>query len=117
MSAESVRILTLIPAYNETTHIANVVTDAMTHLPVLVVDDGSTDETAAQAEAAGAVVLRQTPNQGLPLTVEEDIIYLVGLDDGGIQDLQICRAARDIVRGQERTVTKWTTEKKQADIG
>jgi len=58
VSAESVRILALIPAYNEATHIANVVTGAMAHLPVLVIDDGSTDETAAQAEAAGAVVLR-----------------------------------------------------------
>ena len=33
-------------------------------LPVVVVDDGSTDDTAAQAEAAGAVVLRQVPNAG-----------------------------------------------------
>jgi glycosyltransferase involved in cell wall biosynthesis len=31
---------------------------------VLVVDDGSTDETADLAEAAGAEVLRQVPNQG-----------------------------------------------------
>jgi glycosyltransferase involved in cell wall biosynthesis len=31
---------------------------------VLVVDDGSTDETARVAEAAGARVMRQTPNQG-----------------------------------------------------
>ena len=37
---------------------------AAAHLPVLVVDDGSIDETAAVAEAAGAAVLRQTPNQG-----------------------------------------------------
>ena len=34
------------------------------HLPVLVVDDGSTDDTAAQAEIAGADVIRQVPNQG-----------------------------------------------------
>ena len=33
-------------------------------LPVVVVDDGSTDDTAAQAEAAGATVIRQVPNQG-----------------------------------------------------
>ena len=34
------------------------------HLPVVVVDDGSADDTAAQAEAAGATVLRQAPNAG-----------------------------------------------------
>jgi len=31
---------------------------------VVVVDDGSADDTAAQAEAAGATVLRQAPNAG-----------------------------------------------------
>ena len=57
-------VLALIPAYNESEHIAEVVRDTRTHLPVLVVDDGSTDNTAARAEEAGASVLRQTPNQG-----------------------------------------------------
>jgi glycosyltransferase involved in cell wall biosynthesis len=54
----------LIPAYNEATHVAGVVHSARTHLPVLVVDDGSTDDTATEAERAGATVLRQMPNQG-----------------------------------------------------
>jgi glycosyltransferase involved in cell wall biosynthesis len=58
------RVLALIPAYNEAQRIAQVVKGTLAHLPVLVVDDGSTDETATQAEASGAVVLRQTPNQG-----------------------------------------------------
>jgi glycosyltransferase involved in cell wall biosynthesis len=58
------KILALIPAYNEGRHITDTVTRARRHLPVLVVDDGSADDTAAQAEAAGAAVLRQVPNQG-----------------------------------------------------
>ncbi len=58
------KILALIPAYNEAAHIAEVVIGALTHLPVLVVDDGSADDTAARAEEAGATILRQTPNQG-----------------------------------------------------
>jgi glycosyltransferase involved in cell wall biosynthesis len=58
------KILALIPAYNEAAHIAPMVVGARAHLPVLVVDDGSTDDTAALAEAAGATVVRQVPNQG-----------------------------------------------------
>jgi glycosyltransferase involved in cell wall biosynthesis len=58
------RTLALIPAYNEAQHIAEVVRAARRHLPVLVVDDGSTDDTAARAESAGADVIRQMPNQG-----------------------------------------------------
>lgn len=56
--------IALIPAYNEAGHIAEVIAGAQDHLPVLVVDDGSTDETAERAEDAGAEVLRQQPNQG-----------------------------------------------------
>jgi len=62
--ANVAQILALIPAYNETTRIASVVSGAGVHLPVWVVDDGSTDDTANRAEAAGATVLRQVPNQG-----------------------------------------------------
>ena len=58
------RVLALIPGYEEGPRIGGVVARARRHLPVLVVDDGSTDDTAAQAEAAGAVVLPQHPNQG-----------------------------------------------------
>lgn len=56
--------LAVIPAYNETQHIAQVVKAVKHYLPVLVVDDGSVDETAHQAALAGAEVLRQVPNQG-----------------------------------------------------
>jgi glycosyltransferase involved in cell wall biosynthesis len=57
-------ILALIPAYQEGARVGAVVAAARTHLPVVVVDDGSTDDTATQAEAAGAVVLVQRPNAG-----------------------------------------------------
>jgi len=62
--ADRPTILALIPAHDEAPRIAAVVRAAAAHLPVLVVDDGSTDDTAAVAEAAGATVLRQHPNQG-----------------------------------------------------
>jgi glycosyltransferase involved in cell wall biosynthesis len=58
------KFMAVIPAYNEAGHISQVVSLARSYLPVLVVDDGSVDETALLAEAAGAEVLRQVPNQG-----------------------------------------------------
>jgi glycosyltransferase involved in cell wall biosynthesis len=57
-------ILALIPGYEEGPRIADVVAGAARHLPVVVVDDGSTDDTAAAAERVGATVIRQVPNQG-----------------------------------------------------
>jgi glycosyltransferase involved in cell wall biosynthesis len=58
------RIVALIPGYQEGPRIAAVVEAAARHLPVIVVDDGSTDDTAARAEAAGATVLTERPNAG-----------------------------------------------------
>jgi glycosyltransferase involved in cell wall biosynthesis len=58
------RILALVAAYEEGPRVAAVVEATQAHLPVLVVDDGSTDDTAQRAEDAGAEVIRQVPNQG-----------------------------------------------------
>ncbi len=58
------RLLALIPAHDEAPRIASVIAEALRHLPVLVVDDGSSDDTAAVASAAGARVIVQRPNRG-----------------------------------------------------
>ena len=57
-------IVALIPGYNEGPRIGSVVRATLEHLPVIVVDDGSTDDTAARAREAGATVIEQRPNQG-----------------------------------------------------
>ncbi len=57
-------VAALIPAFNEVEHIRTVVQSVGAYLPVLVVDDGSSDQTAAAARSAGAQVLIQQPNQG-----------------------------------------------------
>ena len=57
-------VIALIPAYNAAHLVVPVIREAATHLPVVVVDDGSSDDTAAVAEGAGARVIRQVPNQG-----------------------------------------------------
>ncbi len=64
MAHEGLRIVALIPAHDEAPRIAAVVSGAAAQLPVLVVDDGSTDSTATVAESAGATVIRQRPNAG-----------------------------------------------------
>jgi glycosyltransferase involved in cell wall biosynthesis len=57
-------VFAIIPAYQESPRIAAVVGAAGRYVSVVVVDDGSTDDTAALAEAAGATVLRQVSNRG-----------------------------------------------------
>jgi len=59
-----VDVVIVIPAYNEATTVAGVVAAARVHAPVLVVDDGSTDDTALRATEAGAVVIRHPARRG-----------------------------------------------------
>jgi hypothetical protein len=63
--APAPEILVAIPAYNEAATIATVVATARRYGDaVLVVDDGSTDETSTAAEDAGATVHRHGTNGG-----------------------------------------------------
>lgn len=58
-------LLAVVPAHNEGEHIGSVVRDLFNHLDrVVVVDDDSEDNTAAEAQAAGATVLRHELNRG-----------------------------------------------------
>lgn len=55
----------IIPTLNESREIANLVSHARRFIPdILVIDDGSTDQTAQIAKASGAEVLRNERNQG-----------------------------------------------------
>lgn len=59
-------VTVLIPAYNEGPRVAAVVkaVAAAGYEDILVVDDGSKDDTALQARSAGATVLELRPNRG-----------------------------------------------------
>jgi len=55
----------VIPCFNEAATIAAVIADVHRHLSkIIVVDDGSTDDTAQKAEAASAEVIRLPKNSG-----------------------------------------------------
>ncbi|MEO6923291.1 MAG: glycosyltransferase family 2 protein, partial [Bryocella sp.] len=58
------RVAIVIPAWNESATIADVVRSARAYGLPIVVDDGSTDETAALAREAGAEVISHEQNRG-----------------------------------------------------
>jgi glycosyltransferase involved in cell wall biosynthesis len=61
----SQRIIVAIPAFNEALTIGSIVVSARRYADsIIVVDDGSDDDTAAIAESAGAEVIRNLTNQG-----------------------------------------------------
>ncbi|WP_240755877.1 glycosyltransferase family 2 protein [Nocardioides iriomotensis] len=66
--ADGTRILVVLPALNEARSVGSVVRDVRDRCPdydVLVVDDGSTDETAKRASEAGAMVCSLPFNLGV----------------------------------------------------
>lgn len=59
------KILALIPAYNAQATLAGVLRGAKKYIPdLLVVDDGSQDETGLVAQKEGVTLLRHSKNQG-----------------------------------------------------
>jgi glycosyltransferase involved in cell wall biosynthesis len=77
-----VRVLVGIPAYNEGATIAAVIAAVRSVFggDIVVVDDGSNDDTATQARRAGALVLRHPCNLGIGATVQTSFLY--GLKHG-----------------------------------
>jgi glycosyltransferase involved in cell wall biosynthesis len=74
---DSLKILAIIPALNEAERIGKVVRGAITHLSVLVIDDGSRDATAQVSENSGALVLRQTINLGKGMALRSGFQYAI----------------------------------------
>jgi len=91
--ATRANVAALIPAYFEERHIFDVARRTSQQLDlVLVVDDGSTDRTASEAERGGAKVTRHPVNRGkgaaiktglAELSQRAEIRYVVLLDGDG----------------------------------
>jgi len=75
----------VVPAFNEQDRLPRTLERITSHLgrrggayEVLVVDDGSRDATAARAEAAGAIVLRNEGNRGKGFAVRRGMLAARG---------------------------------------
>jgi glycosyltransferase involved in cell wall biosynthesis len=91
------RHVAVVPAYNEAATIGAVVSAIHQHAPefdILVIDDGSTDDTRAIAESLGARVLRHPFNLGIggavqsgfTFALEHGYDYMVQVDGDGQHD-------------------------------
>lgn len=69
-------IFIVIPAYNEATTVKSVVQDLSELYPhVIVVDDGSSDNTSSEALSSGATLLRHAVNLGQGAALQTGIEY------------------------------------------
>lgn len=68
MTGTTGRVLVIVPAWNEESNVGHTIREILAADPaydVVVVDDGSTDQTVAMAREAGAVVLQLPFNLGV----------------------------------------------------
>ena len=71
------RTLLIIPAFNEAACITGVLISVRQHFSgdIVVIDDGSEDDTGELASAAGAAVLRHVCNLGIGAAVQTGFLY------------------------------------------
>ena len=75
-------VCVVVPALNERSSVGRVVADLREHFPnVICVDDGSTDDTADVALAAGATVVRHPVNLGQGAALQTGFAYALMRDD------------------------------------
>jgi glycosyltransferase involved in cell wall biosynthesis len=112
------RIAVVIPAYDEAENLAELLPRVPGHLggvavAVLVVDDGSADDTAAAARGAGAVLARLPENRGggaalrigYALMVAAGAGVVVTMDaDGQHQPEEIARLLEPVLSGRAELV-------------
>ena len=108
----TIKIVAVIPAYNEETTIGSVVLSTRQHvLRALVVDDGCTDRTAEMAQLAGAQVVSHLENLGKGAALKtgfraaRDADIIVTLDsDGQHRPSEIPKLLEPILSGEADVV-------------
>ncbi len=104
----------VVPLYNEGSVIGDVVADAHATFPNIVcIDDGSSDDSAAQAHAAGAVLVSHPINlgQGAALQTGFDYVlhktdarYVITFDADGQHQVSDAVRMREIAEDQDAAV-------------
>jgi glycosyltransferase involved in cell wall biosynthesis len=111
--SNSVALSIVVPAKNESGAIGDIVRIAKTDIPdaeIIVVDDGSTDETARIAEEAGAIVIRHPESLGNGASVKsgaraargEILVFMDG--DGQHDPRDIKRLLEKLDQGYDMAV-------------
>jgi glycosyltransferase involved in cell wall biosynthesis len=70
-----VSVVVIIPAFDESKTISEIVTKAKVYGTVVVVDDGSTDNTYKLAKEAGAIVISHDKNMGYGKSISDGFKY------------------------------------------
>ncbi|MDP2631809.1 MAG: glycosyltransferase family 2 protein [Candidatus Uhrbacteria bacterium] len=79
------RIVAVIPAYNEENRVHAAVADVARFVDaVIVIDDGSSDNTVSEAEKAGAYVLIHPVNRGQGAAIQTGTDYALDVLDADI---------------------------------
>lgn len=87
------RLLVIIPAFNEEEHIGEVIKSIPKKIPgiseikVVVIDDGSTDNTVKTVEASGAMVIQNYFNMGLGVTFNRGLQYAIDNNFDGMVNI------------------------------
>ena len=114
------RLVVMVPCLNEERTVGDVVRAVPRQLPgvdsvqVLVLDDGSSDETAERAREAGALVVRHRTNRGLGRTFQDGVRQALALGadlvvnidgDGQFNPADITTLVEPVIAGEAHMAT------------
>lgn len=118
--SKQLRLLVAIPCLNEASTIAAVIgavplnPEGVGSVDILVIDDGSSDDTATKAMAAGANVIRHSRNQGVGAAFQTAVTHaveagydlMVNIDgDSQFNPQDIAKLVKPIIDGEADMVT------------
>ena len=118
--ARGLKLVVMVPCLDEERTVGDVVRAVPRELPgvgsveVLVLDDGSADETAERAREAGALVVRHRTNRGLGRTFQDGVRQalargadlVVNIDgDGQFNPADIAQLVEPIIAGEAHMAT------------